>query len=324
MAKTKSPLPKGKSPTALKRLNTEMESLEAKLLDYEQLVNLRQKIIVGSMSKDLYTFLNKNHSLESLFKGLPAPDQIPEGSVESLQDAQTHYVDQAIEGLISSIVKTIMKIWQAFCDWINDWIDTNRRLKFRLQRHLRKYNESARNYGGDPATYVKIKGMLYNYNKSWVPMYNAVLSMNDLLQKVPQNDPSSWYETNFDQLKKNLAVFGYTLRVQGTSWSGVIEETGMIHSKQETTLGNAGWSQTELKSILTKTISMLDEEEKSRGIFTSVRRAFDRVVGSGSDADLKDIAAFKRLLRMCKLTKTFAAAVARHVNDVCNLALEGA
>ena len=51
-------------------LNKCLADIECKFKDYEELLMIRKRIAAGSMSEELYKFLNVNGSLESLLHGL--------------------------------------------------------------------------------------------------------------------------------------------------------------------------------------------------------------------------------------------------------------
>lgn len=318
-AKRRSP----KSISSFQRLNRGLFELDRAVLDYESLLTIKSNIVTGTLTADLYKFLNKNGSMESLLHDLPSPETVPEASLEDLSVAQNHYIDVAIEGLGQKIIDLIKKVWESFKNWVLDWIDTNRRLKFRLQRHLRKITESLQNYGGDPASYAKIEGMVYSY-KEWKQMRDSAVELHKLLETVSQNEPAKWFSDNFNKMKELLTVLGYKLNTSGNEYQKVVEDVGPKASKHKVNLFSAGWKQDNLKTSIEEMIGIIENEEKSRGIFIGIQRAFDRIIGSGRDADKLNIAAFRRLLTISKIVKGSVAASARALNDVLNIALRSA
>ena len=300
-------------------LDEAIRTLENKLVDYEELVMIRERVVTNNLTDELYTFIDKHHGLESLFHGMPRASEVTEASLEDIQVSQVRYIDAAIEGIISDVTDLLKKIWNKFCDWVLDWIDNNRRLKFRLIRHKRLLAASPMEYGGDPAHYAKIKGNVFNYKDGWLKMYEAVRNLEKLFKDVPQNDPHSWYQSKFNQLAAQLKIFGYKLNAKAEGYSDVIQDVGMEISKQESVVGEggAGWTRKVLVTAVDNSIDMLEQEESARTGLNALRRAFDRAI-SGTP-DMRDVAALKRLIKMSKLCKDFAGMVARAVSDTCNI-----
>lgn len=301
-------------------LESAILSLETAMADYEELVMIRARIVNDQMTDDLYKFVDAHQALRGLFHGLPAKAEL-ESSCEALKVSQIYYADVAIEGLLENIKKIIIDIWNKFCDWIMNWVDDNRRLKFRLIRHQRRLKAEPLKYGGTRDNYNKIQGVCYNYEKEWKKMYEAVVTLNQLLKTVPGNKPAEWFSNNFNKLKKCLQEFGYELHEQGTSYSGVITESIRPYSPLKRAIGEggAGWSQNQLIVRVGECIKLIEVDEDARKSFKEIKRVFDSTLGS--TADIIDIAALKRLVRICKLSKEFAGGVARAVHNVCNIAL---
>lgn len=289
-----------------------LDLIDRQLLAYEELRMLRTRVASTGLSNELYAFLNKNAALENLFVGLPKHDG--KISVESIQnDNELYYIDVAMEGLLSRIKEALKRLWNAFWDWVLDWVDDNRRLHFRLQRHKVDLENNAALYGTDDSL-SRVRAMCYHYDNEWKVMHNAVVALSKLLATVTANGVEKFLNDNNKVLGDNLDVFGYSV-----TDAGVVSGKTMF-SKMERPLGKGGanWVRSNMLSGVRMAMDMLKLEETKRAEFNNIRRAFDEAI-SGENDSIK-LAQMAKLIRICKLTKTFAATTARACADVCRIA----
>ena len=290
-----------------------LDDVDNKLMAYEELRLIREKLVTTGISDELYSFLDKNSDMSQLFAFLPKHD----GSC-SLESDQTinevHCVDLAMEGLLASIKQSLINLWKAFWNWVLDWIDDNRRLHFRLQRHSVALENNSLTYGDD-SQLSKLKAICYHYNNEWKVMLAAVNDISDLLKQVPSNDVEGY-------LKKKAALFNANLKIFGAELTDatVTDDSTPTYSKQERIVGKGGanWTCANMLTGCKSAMEMLKLEEAKRSEFNNIRRAFDQAVAG--DGDSIRIAQMSKLIRVCKFNKRFASTVARACADVCKVA----
>jgi len=296
-------------------LNGCLVDIERMFRDYEELLILRRRVVAGALTSELYKFLNVNHSLENLLKGLPSSDSVPEASLEDLQHDQLVFLDAAIENILTTIKDAIVKLWNYWKDWVKDWVITNRRLRFYLRKHLTRLRAYSFDYG-DPATFNKIKANIYFYSE-WVAMYKASKALNSLMSRVTPNSPAKYFQSNFAEFKKNFDEFGYRF----TDTSIVRDDPKYLRKNMYVGTGGAGWVRTKLVDDVGNAMDNLIDEEKASIQVANVERAFKHAVNTATDAN--DLNSLKWLVAMCKYTEEAAGVVARGVLDVCSAARRG-
>ena len=290
-----------------------IDLIDRQLLAYEELRMLRSRVETTGLSNELYAFLNKNSALENLFATLPKHDA--SSSMESMQnDNELYYIDVAMEGLLSRIKEALKRLWEAFWDWVLDWIDDNRRLHFRLQRHKVGLENNAAEYGSDD-TLSKVTAMCYHYDNEWKVMHDAATKLSTLLSQVTANGVEKFLNDHNREFEANLEVFGYAI-----TDAGVVSNSKPMFSKTERILGKGGanWVRSNMLSGVRSAMEMLKLEETKRKEFNNIRRAFDEAIAGENDS-IK-FSQMAKLIRICKLTKTFAATTARACADVCRIA----
>lgn len=295
-------------------LNTILAALDDKMTAYEELVAIKERVDNNTLHSELYNFLNAHGSMENLFRGFPPPSEDGKYSMEDMHGLQMECIDIAIEGLITDIKNALIALLRAFKNWVMDWIDTNRRMHFRLQRHLTRLNNNRMLYGNQ-AVFNKASGVVYHYKDEWRVMFDAASALTDEIKTVKSDNVGKWLLDHRKKLSENLAEFGYSLTDAGCI------NNGPKYVPMERTLGasGAGWSIDSLKTVITNTMTHLKTEESNRTEFNAVWKAFDKAIAS--NATMADKTAMTRLVRVVKVTKECAALVARSVNDVCNIAL---
>ena len=296
-------------------LNKCLADIECKFKDYEELLMIRKRIAAGSMSDELYKFLNVNGSLESLLHGLPMAKDVPEIAQEDLQNNQLIFVDTAIENVLTTIKDAIVKLWNYWKEWVKDWVITNRRLKFYLRRHLTRLKAYSFNYG-DPATFNKIEAVIYRYTE-WAAMLKASQNLNSLMDKVTPNTPAKYFQSHFREFKQAFDEFGYKF----TDTSIVRDYPKYLRKKLYLGTGGAGWNRTALVEYAAAAMDNLQDEERSSRKMINTDRAFKYAVTTATDAN--DLNALKWLVAMCKYTEEAAGVVARGLLDVLNAAKRG-
>lgn len=297
-------------------LNKCLSDLDCKFKDYEELLMIRRRIAAGSMTDELYKFLNVNGSLETLLRGLPMAKDVPESAQEDLQNNQIVFVDTAIENILTTIRDAIVKLWNYWKEWVKDWVITNRRLKFYLRRHLTRLKAYSFDYG-DPATFNKIEAVIYRYTE-WSAMLRASKSLSSLMDNITPNTPAKYFQTHFREFKQAFDEFGYKF----TDTAIVRDDPKYLRRKLYLGTGGAGWNRTALVDNVTSAMSNLQNEENASRKIINVDRAFKYAVTTATDAN--DLNALKWLVAMCKYTEEAAGVVARGVLDVCNAAKRGA
>lgn len=298
-------------------LNRELENTDRLFARYEELRLIDEKIANRTMTDELYKFLDVNGDLQNLFKDMPKFDNVSEEALDDIAAVQQHYVEAAMEGILSSIKDALIRLWRAFCDWIDSWIDNNRRVHFRLRRHLTRIQNNPYAYG-TPQSYETVKGTVYHYRNEWVKMYKACIDLASLLNKVPQNDPKAFFAQNISSLSRDLSEFGY--EIDGDR----VVDRGPKYIKMERAIGvsAAGWAYAELPRNIEYAMNALDVDKAARSQFKAVERAFNKAITG--ETDPRDKYAFTMLIKLCKCSKEFAGIIARAVMDVCVIAMRNA
>lgn len=297
------------------RLEDSVMQVEAMLKRASELRMVRDRIANGTMTDELYTLINRDSSLESVFHGLSLrPDA--SASMEAVEEhrmLQLRYLDIAIEGLIADTKAFLIRLWRSFVEWIEDWIDANRRIKFMLQRHQRRLSANPLEYGTQEA-FAKAVGYCYTYSE-WSQMQQAAKKLTSLVKKVPATNPSAWFATNHKELASNFGKFGWVI----TDTAVKYDQPNFIRQERAIGTGAAGWSISGLTTAIGTAIADIESERTSRTEFQNVRRTFDRAISAGATAADKD--AIVKLIKVCKGSKDCTNVVARAVSEVANIAL---
>ena len=300
------------------RLENAVMNIEAMLKRANELRMIRDRIANGTMTDELYTLLNRDHSLEGIFHGLSLRLDAS-ASMEAVEEhklLQLRYLDIAIEGIIADTKAFLIRLWRAFVEWIEDWTDANRRIKFRLQRHQRRLSANPLDYGTQEM-FAKATGYCYTYSE-WSQMQQAAKKLSKLIKSVPANNPSVWFTNNHKELVSNFSKFGWVI----TDTAVKYDQPNFIRQERAIGSGAAGWSVSALTTAISTAIADIDDERTARTEFQNIRRAFDRAISAGATAADKDT--MVKLIKVCKGGKDCTNVVARAVSEVANIALRHA
>jgi len=297
-------------------MREQMYAIDSAMLRYQSMVMLRNRIIEGSLTDDLYKFLNSNGALESILVDLPLKSRVPTASVEDLQTAQLAYVDNAIEGIISGIKDMILKMLKMFGEWVADWAVTNRRLKFALRRNITRLNNYITDYG-DPFTFDKARGVCFTHDE-WKSMLKASQDINALMKNVPSTDPAKYLVAHYREYAKGLTEFGYVMTEHS------IEKDDPKYLKRNMAIGRSGakWIRDNLANDCSAAMNNLTEELESSKIVNNISLALRKAATEATDPN--DLEAMKWLVGICKAAEICAGVCARAVLDICNIAKRNA
>lgn len=296
------------------RLEAAIHNIDECMLRVTELRMIRDRVVNGTLKGDLYDFVNHDASLESLFKDMPKLDaNASMEAIEEYKTVQLYHIDTAIEGVMDSIKKFLIALWKSFCEWVEDWTDANRRMKFRLQRHLRRMTNRPLDYGTQES-FAVAKGYCYTYTQ-WQSMKAAAKALSKLTQSVPANKPAAWLNSNHKTLVEKFAVFGWKV----TDTTARYDQPNYIRQERKIGTGAAGWSFSGLTTAVTESIDDINEERNARQSFYAVRRAFDKAISG--QATLEDKNAMVKLVKIVKGGKDCTNIVVRAVVEIANIAL---
>ena len=286
-------------------------SLELDRLCHQRktLMDLRQTIIDGKLTEELYDFLNMDGSMENLLPGLPpVMDTV---SCEALREEQVKMIDDAIEGLGAKIKEVILKMWEAFKEWFLDWWDLNRNTRIKLRSKLAAYKQNASMFG-NPSDFESVQATVY-HKPYWLKMVAACNTMNQLFVQIPSKDLGKWVESKRPQMAACCAEFGQFI---GPGLK--VEEQG--HPKYDvvqTTLGAARWRFALLETDMNDAIKVLSDEIEYRKTFGALEKLF-----KNATADDRTYLAFVRQIVM--RFKSNAFVTARGLDRVLRAAISAA
>lgn len=292
-----------------------MRDADEALINYQALVMLRNRITEGVLTDELYKFLNVKGSLESILVDLPLPSRVPTSATESLQTAQLAYVDTAIEGVVSSVRDMILKLIEKFGEWVKDWVITNNRLHFRLQRNVTRLENYITDYG-DPITFDKMIGVCFTHDE-WKIMCAAAKNISTLMSNVPSTNPAKYLVAHQREYATNLSEFGYSM----TSHS--IERQDPKYLKRSMPIGRSGakWFRDSLVGDCRAAMDVLKKEVETSKTINNINVALKQAASTATDPN--DLEAMKWLIGICRAAEMCASTVARGVLDICAIARRG-
>ena len=275
----------------------------------DALLRLRTAVVDGTLTEDLYNFLNMDGSLECLFIGMPpVVDSI---SCEALREEQLRIIDASIEELGAKIKGFIMRLWEALKEWLLDWWDLNRSTRIKLRSRLATFKQNPTVFG-DPTKFEDIVATVY-HKPYWVRMKAACATMNALFLQLPTKDLGRWVDARRPQIDACCAEFGQYI---GPNMK-LAKQDHPKYDLVQTSLGAARWRFTLLEADMNEAIKLLSDEIEYRKTFGSLEKLF-----VNASADEKNYLALVRQLVMRFKSNTLATA--RGLDRVLRAAMSAA
>ena len=285
------------------KLASKCEQLEKTM---EDLQVIRQHIVDGTMTEELYDFINMDGCLNNIMPGLPRPSD--EMACEALAHTQIIYLDAAMESVAEKWKQAIHIMWDALKEFLLDWIDDNRYIRINLQHQKAEYTVTPNVYGS-VKSFASTTGNVY-HKPYWEEMLSGCELLNEIIGNLPSGgDLSEWIESKLIDIQTAIKPFGHSISQPGPR---LITGTPR-YDKNVTTLDAARWRFNLLGQDMDRCIKCLGDEIQYRKLFYSLERIFNHAA-----PEQRTQLAFVRQLVM--LSKCDVLVVARGLRAVLNAA----
>lgn len=246
-------------------LATQCERIEKTI---EDLQVIRQRINDGTMTEELYDFINLDGCLDNVLLGLPRPSD--ETACEALAFTQTTAIDAAMEDLVSKWKTVVSNMWSALREFLLDWLDVNRYTRIQLQRERSAFTVNPGTYGNS-RSFSMTTSRVY-HKPYWEEMLGGCETLNKVISELPRNggDLSKWIESNLVRIQTSIKPFGHSVSQPGPN----LVEGSPKYDRNTTTLDAARWRFNLLGQDMDRCIKCLGDEVQYRNMFNTLEDLF--------------------------------------------------
>ena len=246
------------------KLASECEQIERTV---EDLYAIRKHITDGTMTEELYDFINLDGCLDNLMGPLPRPND--EFACEALAMSQTAVIDAAIEDLASKWKASIAVMWDALKEFLLDWIDVNRYIRIKLQHQRAQYNVTPDKFGS-VRSFVLTTARVY-HKPYWEEMLGGCETLNKIISEIPRGgELANWIDKHITDIQTSIRPFGHTVSQPGPR---LVEGTPK-YDPNVTTLDAARWRFNLLGQDMDRCIRCLGDEQQYRRLFHTLEDLF--------------------------------------------------
>ena len=267
--------------SAYSKMMRGMTEYELEYKKYENLLMLRDRIEKGSMTRDLYDFINADGSLENMLVGLPPP--VDGVACESLRMEQLRMINQIIATEEFNLKNALKAIWELISEAWLDWWDRSRRIRFLAIDLKEKFETNPTAYFGDRIVYSSTQVLMYHHD-NWEKMCAAARELvNEVRTKLPTSidQVKPWITSAKPNLSRNLAEFGMYINENGTICRGTIK-----HIRQENSCATLGWRYDNVVNELKSVIDLIGDEIQARRDYNRIKSTFNPKDGVVTRAEL--------------------------------------
>jgi hypothetical protein len=257
---------------------------------------LRERIVAGKLTPELYDFINMDHSLESLLPCVPRP--VEGVACEALTATQIEMLDAVIAQEELNLKGWIERIWEALKDLLMDYFDRNR-IALRALTYLRaQWRSNAVRVFGDTYQFASSNVLMFN-RREWTIMCGAAKQLNELVKELQEKkeiqELSNWLTINQPKFDTQLKEFGMYINEQGNVVRGSPK-----YVRQNNVCSSLGWVYSSMMNDINDIISILGDEIEARRQFSQLEALFKK--GANSDhAVLKQVKDLVLASKSCNL-----------------------
>ena len=295
------------SPANSVRVNQIATEVDRIYRTHSNLKKLRDMIASGTMTEELYDFINMDGSLEHLLLGLPRPSD--EISCEALQAQQLEIIDAQLEGLVQEFKNILARWWDALKEWFLDWWDLNRSIRFRLNAKLSQFNLNPTTLG-NVDRFEAAQGNVY-HKPYWARMCIACTELNKIMLNIPTSDLSKWVASNVPKINQCIGEFGQYIESTDNRFN-IPKLVKPKYDQTLTTLGAARWRVQLLGTYIKTAVDILGNEIEFRKTFSNLESAF-------KNASIEDKNALSFLRQLTMRAKTDCLVVGRGIERVLSV-----
>ena len=277
--------------------HSKMSKCDAELVLQDRRIDdlkyLRDVVSNGKMSPALYDFLNVDGSMSTMFGCLPIQGDT---ACEALNTSQAGIIDELIATEEMTKQNLIVRMWNAFYDWITNFLDANA-FALRSIRRIRARLSQTNRYFGDLSTMDSMVVSMFT-REEFLSMVKSVNALNQICRSIP-NDVSrlqTWYEVNKPNLDTHLADFGKYIDESNNVITGTPK-----YIIQSNTCIVLGWKSNILYNDIVAIENAIGNEIDTRRTFNTMYRLFTQ----DPNADAKVLSTVKKMVIACKECSLF-------------------
>lgn len=246
-------------------LTTQCERIEKTI---EDLQVIRQHINNGTMTEELYDFINLDGCLDDVLAGLPRPSD--DTACEALALVQTAVIDAAMEDLVSKWKTVVANMWSALREFLLDWWDVNRYIRIQLQKEHSVFNVTPSMYG-NPRSFGTTISRVY-HKPYWEEMLGGCEVLNKVISELPRTggDLTKWIDSNLVRIQTAIKPFGHSVSQPGPR----LVTGSPKYDRNVTTLDAARWRYNLLGQDMDRCIKCLGDEVQYRALFNKLEDLF--------------------------------------------------
>ena len=244
---------------------------------------LRSRIERGTLTKELYDFLNQDGSLDAFFGRLPRPSSEP--GMEEFNQVHLITVDTAIAASSAALESWYDKILKWFTDWFENWWDRNRRAYNNARLLEGKWKQDHGVFGKaeefEGMEIVKLHG------PEWKVMVNASLKISQEIKTCPSKGVGKWIESKKSSFSACLKEFGMNIAEEGEGANKfyMLKVGNPTHVPSRNTCRGHRYLASEIGQNLSLVIQLLGEERATRKTIEDLKSTVKR----GSEEDKRHL-----------------------------------
>lgn len=229
---------------------------------------LRDRISKGQLTTELYDFINADGTMEKLLPCIPRP--CDDMACESLSIAQLESLTETIGKMSAQLEGFLGTIWESTGEWLADWFDRSRKLRFAALDLRAKVTGQTYQYFGDHVEFAGASVLMYHKDQ-WVKMYNAARNIVNEVKRIPAsaNFIQEWITSARNNISKDLEEFGMYINENGSICKGALK-----YIRQENTCATLGWRLDHLAGYLDYVAALIGDEVAVRKDINNLKMTF--------------------------------------------------
>ncbi len=235
----------------------------------KRLLDLRNRISEGKLTRELYSFIDMDGSLSNLLgsvSGVAATENVDD---QSVRVSQLRVLDKYIADVDKRIAAHKTTLLDTFRNWFSDWKELTNKIRTGLKADYERWMSDPSAFGSTES-FNQLKMTVFRHS-SWTDMINHLKELNLLINAIPSEDVDKWVNANHKDIIKHLTIFGNSPLVRQC----ITDRSSKLYSKVHTSMESGRWDLGYLCVDIEQALEVLGEPAIDNRVMHIVEEALD-------------------------------------------------